>query len=299
MLSGAAFFSVMAAIAHALGSHIDWQVVAIARSGMALVFAGALAWAAGATLVLRGPPILWMRSLAGSVSMVCTFYALSRLPVSDVLTVTNMFPIWVALLSWPLLGEVPRLPVWLAVACAAAGIFLIQQPHLDHDAFALLIAAGGSLFTALAMLGLHKVRGIDHRAIVVHFSAVALVFCVAALFLFDRQVPLENTFDVRALLMLLGIGVTATIGQLFLTKAFAAGAPTKVAVVGLTQIVFALGLDVLLLDYQVTWTSLGGMALVVAPTACLMVQRGPADPDEPIAIAGTSELEMSGACDPS
>jgi drug/metabolite transporter (DMT)-like permease len=42
------------------------------------------------------------------VSLVCGFYALARMPVADVLTLTNMFPVWVAVLSWPILRIVPR-----------------------------------------------------------------------------------------------------------------------------------------------------------------------------------------------
>jgi drug/metabolite transporter (DMT)-like permease len=74
--------------------------------------------------------------------------------------------------------------------------------------------------------------------------------------------------------MLIGIGVAATFGQVFLTKAFAAGPPTKVSVVALTQIVFALILEMLFLgrsDYNPA--TLLGMGLVLAPTAWLLMLR--------------------------
>src|SRR5262249_19944330 len=51
MLLGALAFSAMAALVHALGQSCDWQLVAIARTGLALVFAAALAVEAGAKLV--------------------------------------------------------------------------------------------------------------------------------------------------------------------------------------------------------------------------------------------------------
>jgi hypothetical protein len=41
-------------------------------------------------------------SIAGSISLVCGFYAMTHYPVSEVLTLTNMFPLWVAVLSLPL-----------------------------------------------------------------------------------------------------------------------------------------------------------------------------------------------------
>ena len=46
------------------------------------------------------------------------------------------------------------------------------------------------------------------------------------------------------MLLLLGIGVTASIGQLLLTKAFTGGDPAKVSVIGLTQVLFAFLFDV-------------------------------------------------------
>jgi drug/metabolite transporter (DMT)-like permease len=77
----------------------------------------------------------------------------------------------------------------------------------------------------------------------------------------------------RILLLLLGIGLTATAGQLFLTKAFTLGEPAKVSIVGLTQIVFAMALDFLLGHLTFTPSTLAGMALVMAPTALVMAGK--------------------------
>jgi len=273
MLCGSLAFAIMGTVAHALGSSCDWQVIALARSSLPLVFGAALAVSGGAKLVVWKPRTLWMRSIAGSLSMMGTFFALTRLPVSDVFTLTNMFPIWVALLSWPLLGEAPSGRVWLAVACGVFGVILIQQPHIAAGNFAALIALASSVSTAFAMIGLHRLHGIDVRAIVVHFSGVALVFSILCFFLFDRNVPAAEGLGGRSLLLLLTIGVTATIGQIFLTKAFAAGPPTKVSMVGLTQIVFAMTFDILLFDRSFNRATLLGMALVTIPTAWLLAQR--------------------------
>src|SRR5436309_11070235 len=128
MLLGAASFAVMAMFTVALKDHVDWQWIAIARTSMAMTFAAAMAAAAGKRLVFFRPRKLWMRSIAGSISLVCGFYAMTHYPVSEVLTLTNMFPLWVAVLSLPLLGEWPSLDVWPAVLLGIAGVVLIQQP---------------------------------------------------------------------------------------------------------------------------------------------------------------------------
>ena len=49
------------------------------------------------------------------------------------MTLTNTFPIWVALLSWPLLGVPPSLSVWLAAGCGVCGVALIQSPHFQAN----------------------------------------------------------------------------------------------------------------------------------------------------------------------
>ena len=84
MLLGSLAFALMSTLAHALADSCDWQVIALTRAGLAFGFAALLALAAGVRVFVWRPRTLWMRSLAGSVSLVCTFYALTRLPVSDV-----------------------------------------------------------------------------------------------------------------------------------------------------------------------------------------------------------------------
>ena len=283
MLAGCAAFAVMGCTAHLLHEeqHCDWQIIVLARAALPLAFALVLAQIAGVRLVLWRPRTLWVRSLAGSVSMVCTFYALTRLPVAQVLTVTQMFPIWVALLSWPLAGEAPGRAVWLAVVSAVLGVVLIHDPQQAEGNLATVAAAVASLFTAVALLGLHRLRYLDPLAIVVHFSAVALVCCGAVALTSDRRIPLEQLLAARPLWLLLVLGVSATAGQLFLTRAFATGSPTAVSVVGLTQIAFALTLDVFLLGKSFHALSLLGLVLIVAPTACLMLFRPAAEPAPP------------------
>ena len=74
--------------------------------------------------------------------------------------------------------------------------------------------------------------------------------------------------------LLLGIGVTASIGQLLMTKAFTAGDPAKVSVVGLSQVVFALMIDVWEDQALPNDMTLLGMALIMAPTAWVMRKSG-------------------------
>jgi drug/metabolite transporter (DMT)-like permease len=272
MLLGSFFFAVMSGLAHAAGSQCDWQIVAIARTLLALVFAAGLVVGAGQEFVLLRPPVLWMRSIAGSFSLVCGFYALARMPVADVLTLTNMFPVWVAVLSWPMLRIVPRRDVWLAVACGCAGVALIQRPHLQSGHYVWVIALLASVSTAFAMIGLHRLHNIDARAIVVHFSGVSLIFCVASFFLFPHRDAIWSALNANTLWLLLGVGATATAGQLLLTLAFANGDPARVSVVGLCQVGFAMLIDHWVWGRTFSLLTLAGIVLIVVPTAWMLLR---------------------------
>jgi drug/metabolite transporter (DMT)-like permease len=280
MLSSAVAFSVMAAFAHALGDRVDWRVIATTRTFLAFVFASLLTVAAGKKLVVWRPRMLWVRSIAGSISLVCTFFALTRLPVADVLTLTNVFPIWVAILSWPLVGELPGLGACTAIAIALTGVVLVEQPHLSADRLPAILALVSSFSTAISMLGLHRLQGIDPRAVVAHFSGVALVVCLASLVLFPTFPATSSEIDSASAAMLLAVGISATIGQVFLTKAFAAGPPAKVSVVALTQVAFAMAFDIVVWHHAFSLVTIVGMALVIAPAAWLLVSQGRLQTDD-------------------
>jgi drug/metabolite transporter (DMT)-like permease len=299
MLMASLAFAVMSIAAYALRSLCDWQVIAIARTSLVLIFALLLARAAGARLVFWRPRVLWMRSIAGSLSVVGTFFALTRLPPSEVLTLTNIYPLWVALLSWPLLGHFPSWRVWLCAASGVGGVVLIQQPHFAQGNFASVLALASSFWTSVAMLGLHRLAAIDARAIVAHFSAVALVFCLGAFAVLDTPLTTSAPLSAKAVALLLAVGASATIGQLFLTKAFASGPPARIAVVALSQIVFTMILEVILWGRSFDRVTLLGMALVIAPTAWLMMQRTSRyqEPGKLSTQAGTAPLASSKLAD--
>ena len=81
MLCGSFSFTLMVELAHHLtqvSGRCDWQTVAVFRAGLVAIIAGVMARVAGAKLVFW-PWRLWVRSLAGSLSMVCTFYSFAKL----------------------------------------------------------------------------------------------------------------------------------------------------------------------------------------------------------------------------
>ena len=272
MLVSSLAFATMGALSHLAGERCDWHLVAVARASLAFVFTLALSLAAGVRLVLFRPALLWVRSVAGSLGVLFAFYALTHLPVSTALTLSNTVPVWVTLLAWPVLGQRPRASVWVAVATGLAGIVLIQRPEAGGERLAAALALANAVSTSVSMIGLNRLGGVDARAVVTHFSGVATVFTVGFMLLSGGRVDYAPLGDARTLVLLLGVGLSATVGQLAMTRAFALGNPSRVSVVGLMQIVFALAFDLLFWRRQFGPLVVFGIALVVAPSAWLMLR---------------------------
>jgi len=272
MVMGAASFATMSTLVAWAGETCPWQIIAIVRTFLAMVFAASLVRLSGAKFVFLRPPVLWMRSLAGSMALLSGFFSLTRLPTTEVLTLTNMFPIWVALLSWPLLRIKPDKGVYVAVACGVAGVVLMQQPQIETGNYLWLIALGSSFWSALALIGLHQLRHLDARAVVTHFSAVSLGACIVGWCLFPGPTK-PWSWSPQLVGILLGVGVTATLGQILLTKAFANGHPGKVSVVGLSQVGFGMALEWLFRDRSFNLLTVTGMVLVLAPTAWVLLHE--------------------------
>jgi drug/metabolite transporter (DMT)-like permease len=231
---------------------------------------GILARIAGARLVFLEPRTLWVRSLAGSFSLVCNFYAMTKLPTADAITLSNAHPLWIVLATAFLLHQVPTLAEWLGVALGLVGVVLIQQPHLGGNGLAAIVALISSLSTAVSMLGLHRLRHIDARAVVCHFAGVASVFAFVWV-LFRPAALSRDLLTPLTLLLLLAVGISGTLGQVCITRAYAAGRPASMAIVGLTQVGFAMVLDMVLWHRSLTLVTGLGFLFLLLPSAWLSI----------------------------
>lgn len=276
MILGAISFTFMAGMANALGSRCDWRLVAQSRTVFSFFAALALARLGGAQLVFARPRILWMRSLAGTFSLMTTFYALANLPIADVLTLTNTYPVWIVLIGFLMWGEVVEPSLLLAILSAVFGVILIQQPHLDGNMLAIASALSAAVFTSVAMIGLNRLGSIDPRSVVTHFSGVAAVMMLPVIALGGR-VQWSDLREPVTVALLAGVGVTGTVGQILLTKAYAIGSAPRIAVIGMSQVAMGLVFDIVFRQQLPPALSLLGMTFVVGPVAWI-ISRGKGRP---------------------
>jgi drug/metabolite transporter (DMT)-like permease len=277
MILGGFDFATMGALIHALGSECDWLILAFLRMFLSFVIAFALTRRAGLKPFLFDRPLLWLRSIVGCAAMVATFYALTKLPISDVAVITESRPIWVAILAGFLLGETTSKRIWLSIILGMTGVVLVEHAHLNDQNIAGLAALFAAFAGALVMVLLRKLRDIDPRTIVTHFSGTAAAVCPLLIFLLGKEIDFSFMEKPANVLMLAGVGVFGTIGQLAMTKAFSIGEAPGVASAGFIRVGFSAGYDLFIWQHAFQITTLLGIALILGSTGGLFK---PAQNDE-------------------
>jgi drug/metabolite transporter (DMT)-like permease len=178
----------------------------------------------------------WFRSIFGTLAAAGTFYTLAQpgLGLGDAVTLFQTSPIFVALLSWPMLGERVRGRTAVAIGVAFLGILAVAQPAFQSAPQVVVIGSLTAVVTAVAMIWLRRIGpGESSEAIVLHFSLFGAVATAAA------SVPVWRTPDAHSGALLLVTGVAGGLGQLCMTRAYSLDHAARVSAIGYSGLLFA------------------------------------------------------------
>jgi drug/metabolite transporter (DMT)-like permease len=238
MLGGTFSLATMAALVHGLGEHYHWTFVVFIRISLTFFVALVAARILGVRPIIFGPKALWTRSIMGTIAMVCNFYALTHLTITDALTLLKTSPIWVSIIVAVLNRRMHSPTMWLAVAIGFAGVVVMEQPKFEGNAFPISVAVFSAFFIASAQVSMGYLRKIPTLNIVIHFSGCASLATLLIFLITDKSPSLDALAwqDARWLLVM---AVFGTIGQVWITTSFRKGNPMLMALVGLSSIPLA------------------------------------------------------------
>ena len=183
------------------------------------------------------------RALFGTLGILCNFYAVDHLVLSDASILNKLSPFFAILFSYFILKEKLTLVQGSAVAAAFCGAVLVVKPGFagaDVLIPSLIGVAGGLCaglaYTLVRVLGQRGERG---PFIVLFFSAFSCIVTLPFL-IFDFHPMTLGQFGT-----LLLAGLSAAGGQFTITAAYTRAPAREVSVFDYTQIVFAAGLGFL------------------------------------------------------
>jgi drug/metabolite transporter (DMT)-like permease len=273
MVLAQVFFAGMNVCTRLGARDLPWAEVGAARFLVGALMAGALGFYQGASLRITDRRSTWRRSAFGALSALCTFYALgsSRIALGDVATLGATAPIFVAVLSAPLLGERVGGRVTLAIVLVFAGIVVVVGPSFGIAAPVAAIAIAGAVLYALALIWLRKIGpGETPQAVVLHFSIVGL--CAMLAF----AIPVWEWPDARGGLLLLGAGLTGGGAQIAMTRAYSLHRAAPLAALSGLGIVLTHLLAIPVFGDRPTGWQIAGSLLVIGASLLLAMGREPA-----------------------
>ncbi len=200
-------------------------------------------------------PGLLGRSLCGTLGLLCNFYALGTLNLSDANMLNKLSPFFAIIFSIFLLREKPTAAQVLGVAVAFGGSLLIIKPGFaDAQLIPALAGVLGGLGAGAAYTFVRKLgkKGENSKRIVFYFSAFSCLFCLPFLIVQYKSMTFLQT------LYLIFAGTFACVGQLGITKAYLCAPAKEISVYDYTQVIFAALLGFFVFgDLPDIWSVLG------------------------------------------
>ena len=197
------------------------------RTALGLVLLGSVAVVRRQPVLTPHWPVHLKRGLFGYVSLLLYFYAVTQLSLATAVTLNYTSPLFLALLSVVLLGErlTPRLLFSLLVGFA--GVALLLKPAVGGEQWlAGVLGLCSGLMAGMAYLHVRELGrlGEPEWRVVFWFTAISTLGGVVLMLVGPVHWPTWNNVWI-----LLGLGVTATLAQLALTRAYTEGRKFVVA----------------------------------------------------------------------
>ncbi|MEA2018531.1 MAG: DMT family transporter [Campylobacterota bacterium] len=218
------------------------------------------------------PFLLFMRGLIGFSALLMYFYNIANIPLAEALTFSKVSPIFTAIFSYLLLKEKLSFTAWTGVFIGFFGVLFItgfDLTNLDKTDWLGILSGVGA---GLAYTSIRELRKYyESRAIVLSFMMVGTIGPIILLILGEFYTT--QTFDwvIATFVMpqgwawfhIVGLGIFATLSQMYMTKAYSLAQGGIVGTISYTTILFSVGVGMFLGDMFPNITIIIGICFIV------------------------------------
>ncbi len=284
MLLASLTFAVMGGFAKVLTQQLPALEVTFFRNIFGVLIIGAAIWKVPLKQSGGKPLLLFFRGAMGFLALLAYFYIMGKIPLGEAITYNKTSPLFVAFFAWLFLREKLHWSALIALILGFAGIVLIAQPQGGvFDKYDLLGIFSG-IGAAMAYTSIRELRKYyDTRAIVMSFMLVGtlsplLLMIAGSIY----EAPKEWDWIIAPFVMPQGwqwlfivmVGVSATVSQLLMTKAYELTKAGIVGTISYTNIVFGMIIGIALGDpIPGFWTILGIILVVVSGLIVALIKE--------------------------
>lgn len=179
---------------------------------------------------------LW-RGVSGFAALMLFFYAIGSLPLATAITLNYTSPLFLALFTTLILRERPNSVLILAISLGFVGVALLLRPTLHQEQLvAGLMGLTSGFLAGIAYLNVKHLGQMGEPSFRVVFYFTLLSTVGGGIWM------MAHTFHAITptnFLLLLGLGTTATLAQLAMTRAYHEGDTLVVGSLAYSTVVFA------------------------------------------------------------
>jgi len=263
MLIATFFFALMGTFVKLGGESFTPTELVFYRSSISLIFIIAIMRWNNVSYSSNYMKLHLTRSSIGFISLLFFFYAINHLPLSTAISLNYTSPLFLGLLMPLILKRRVKKWLFLAVTIGFLGVFFILKPTFENqDYFAGLIGLISGLGAAMAYLFVTQLGQLKEPVLrtIFYFTLISTI-CSGFMMLFGE---IHNTQFEHALI-LLGLGVSATVAQIAITKAYHVGNTLGNAGLSYLTIIFATIIGVVWFDEFIdSQTALGILLIIIS-----------------------------------
>jgi len=255
------------------GSYIGAYKLSFFRFVIGLGLIATAAMLGKARLVFVNKKLLFLRGLTGGTAVFITLLCITKLGLGKGVVMINSYPIFGSIISAIVLKERLRLfDIW-AILTAMVGIYLIAYD--EQNGFSLLVfgryellAVFGAVLAGITVTIIRKLHDTD--------SSLAIYFaqCLVGMWLvIGPALSSEGVVDFKGVFILLGLGISITIGQLLMTEGFKYVPVKTGSLLLMFETVLCYIAGVVIFSESLIWSSLLGSVLVIGACASVLLRR--------------------------
>lgn len=213
---------------------------------------------------------LFVRAIAGTIGILCNFYAVDHLVLSDASMLNKMSPFFAIIFSFIFLHEkVSPIQVILVISAFIGSLFIIKPTFVNMELFPSIIGfiggmGAGVAYTAVRYLGQKGEKG---PFIVFFFSSFSCIATLPYIILdFKPMSPIQIIF-------LLFAGLSAAGGQFAITTAYCYSPAKEISVYDYSQIIFSAVLGFILFGQIPDKFSFLGYFIIIASAVIMFLYQ--------------------------
>ena len=264
MLSGAFFFSLMNSCLKVLSNSITTNENMFFRSiTMSMFIILIMIIKRKKTKKQRGGYLrLLTRVSMGTISLYTMLYNISTIPLGTSIAFSQSMPIYTAILSWIFFKARLNKSAILSIIIGFCGVILISNPsayniHTINVIYGILSA----MCAAFAFISIRSLKGyFSDLEIILSFGVFASITSLIIIMITQDNF---SPIGIKDFIFIILTGITGTIGQYYITKAYMIAPPNIISPIDYTRILFSLILGIILGDVIPDMYSIFGIFLII------------------------------------